>query len=136
MWQIPHFLAIDWFHRDDYESGGFHMVSKVDSSGRFGAYLTVIYSLALIPITLLATPLGLGGWLYFAGAIGLGVGLFGLLSRSFCLVAYLAWMHLVSPIGLVITHVLLAGIYYLIITPIGVAMRLLGRDPLKREIVP
>ncbi|RMG10980.1 MAG: protoheme IX farnesyltransferase [Planctomycetota bacterium] len=78
VWQIPHFLAIDWYYRDDYRSGGYRMVSGVDASGRFGGYLTVLYSLALLPITLLAPRLGLGGALYLAGAVGLGLGLVAL----------------------------------------------------------
>jgi protoheme IX farnesyltransferase len=78
VWQIPHFLAIDWFHREDYSRGGFTMVSKVDPSGRFSGYLIVVYSLALIPITLLATPLGLGGPIYFLGALVLGMLFFAL----------------------------------------------------------
>jgi protoheme IX farnesyltransferase len=78
VWQIPHFLAIDWYHREDYARGGFRMVSTVDPSGRFGSYLIVVYCLALLPITLLAAPLGLGGFVYLAGAIVLGLGFTGL----------------------------------------------------------
>jgi protoheme IX farnesyltransferase len=74
VWQIPHFLAIDWFYRDDYAAGGFTMVSKVDPSGGFSGYLMVIYSVALIPISLLATAFGLGGLIYSLGAIILGLG--------------------------------------------------------------
>jgi protoheme IX farnesyltransferase len=78
LWQIPHFLAIDWFYREDYSRGGFTMVSKVDPTGRLSSNLIVVYSLALIPVSLLATPLGLGGLLYFIGAIVLGMAYFGL----------------------------------------------------------
>ena len=37
------------------------------------------------------------------------------------------------PIGWVVSHALMAAIYYLVITPMAVAMRLLGRDPLDRR---
>jgi len=47
---------------------------------------------------------------------------------------YVAWMMAVFPIGWVISHLLLGTIYFLVITPIGVAMRLLGRDPLERRL--
>ena len=46
---------------------------------------------------------------------------------------YHAWMILVSPIGWIISHLLLAVVYYLIITPIGLLMRLCGRDSLHRK---
>ena len=43
-------------------------------------------------------------------------------------------MTAVYPIGWIISHALLAMIYYLAITPIGVVMRLCGRDPLQRAL--
>jgi saxitoxin biosynthesis operon SxtJ-like protein len=36
------------------------------------------------------------------------------------------------PIGWVVSHVALALVYYIVITPIGLGLRLAGRDPLKR----
>ena len=36
------------------------------------------------------------------------------------------------PIGWVVTHVVMAIIFYLVVTPIGVIMRLTGRDPMER----
>src|SRR6476660_7085194 len=42
---------------------------------------------------------------------------------------YLVWMALVYPIGWVVTHVLLLFTYYLVLTPIGLIMRAMGRDP-------
>jgi len=41
--------------------------------------------------------------------------------------SYLAW-----PIGFVVSHVILAIVYYLVITPIGLLMRLFRYDPMKR----
>ncbi len=41
--------------------------------------------------------------------------------------SYAAW-----PIGLVVSHVILALVYYLVFTPIGLAMRIFGYDPMKR----
>ena len=46
---------------------------------------------------------------------------------------YLAWIHLAFPIGWVISHVAMALIYYLVFTPIGLIMRLFGRDPMERR---
>lgn len=78
LWQIPHFLAIDWYHRHDYARGGFAMVSSVDPSGAMSGRQAVIYCLALLPISLAATPLGLAGPLYALGALLLGLVFTGL----------------------------------------------------------
>jgi ABC-type uncharacterized transport system permease subunit len=37
------------------------------------------------------------------------------------------------PIGFVVSHVVLAAVYYLVLTPIGLAMRLIGYDPMTRR---
>lgn len=41
--------------------------------------------------------------------------------------SYLAW-----PIGFVVSHVVLAVVYYLVLTPIGLLMRLFGYDSMKK----
>lgn len=72
-WQIPHFLAIDWYHREDYARGGHRMLSHVDPTGALTGRQAILWTQALIPVTLLAVPLGLGGWLYAGGALLLGL---------------------------------------------------------------
>ena len=47
---------------------------------------------------------------------------------------YLGWIHLTFPIGWVISHVAMTLIYYLAFTPIGLIMRLFGRDPMERRL--
>jgi hypothetical protein len=49
---------------------------------------------------------------------------------------YDSWMAVVYPIGWLMSHGLMAMIYYLLMTPIGLIMRLFGRDPLNRDIEP
>jgi hypothetical protein len=46
---------------------------------------------------------------------------------------FVAWMWAAWPIGWVVSHVLMGIIYFLVITPIGLAMRMLGRDPLQQR---
>jgi protoheme IX farnesyltransferase len=72
VWQMPHFFALGWMYREDYERGGFRMLSSLDPAGSRTARLTVLYTIALLPISLLPTFFGLTGWLYGAGAIALG----------------------------------------------------------------
>jgi hypothetical protein len=47
---------------------------------------------------------------------------------------YILWMALALPIGWVVSHLLLLAVFYLVVTPIGLMMRLVGYDPLKRQI--
>ena len=47
---------------------------------------------------------------------------------------YVAWMALVLPIGFVVSHTLLLFVYYLVLTPIGLIMRVVGYDPMQRQI--
>jgi len=49
---------------------------------------------------------------------------------------YLGWMYAAYPIGWVVSHVLLAITFFVVLAPIGVLMRLLSRDPLARAIDP
>lgn len=46
---------------------------------------------------------------------------------------WIGWMVAVFPIGWTVSHLLLAIIYYLCITPIGLALRVFGVDPLERK---
>jgi ABC-type uncharacterized transport system permease subunit len=49
---------------------------------------------------------------------------------------YLGWIYLTYPIGFVVSHVVLAIVFYGVMTPIGLALRLSGRDPLARKFEP
>lgn len=46
---------------------------------------------------------------------------------------FVGWVTIVFPIGWVISHLILGITYYLVITPIGLVMRLVGHDPLHRR---
>lgn len=52
------------------------------------------------------------------------------------LYVYRGWMYAAYPIGWTVSHVLLGLIFYGVITPIGLIMRLLGRDPMQRGFEP
>ena len=58
VWQVPHFLALAWMYRDDYEMGGLQMLTVEDKEGGMVGRQAVLYAVCLIPIT--AAPL-LGG---------------------------------------------------------------------------
>lgn len=52
LWQLPHFLAINWMYRHEYSRAGFRMWSNRDESGRRTAWLAVLFSTALLAATL------------------------------------------------------------------------------------
>ena len=47
---------------------------------------------------------------------------------------YLGWLYAAFPIGWVVSHFVMVITFYLVVTPIGLLMRLLGRDPMKRRL--
>jgi len=73
LWQFPHFLAIAWIHRDDYRRGGMRMLSGHDPKGRLTGAQSVWYALALVPVALLPTVVGMAGPYYGAGALVLSL---------------------------------------------------------------
>jgi protoheme IX farnesyltransferase len=75
LWQLPHFFAIAWVYREDYERGGMKMISVTDGEGRKTAWLTVFFSLLLLPVSLVPSFIGLTGALYFYVAAVAGVAL-------------------------------------------------------------
>jgi len=81
LWQFPHFFAIAWLYRDDYARGGIRMLPVVEPDGRSTSRRILLYSLALIPITLLPTFVGMSGRIYFFGALLLSSALLYVASR-------------------------------------------------------
>src|SRR2546425_11823988 len=47
---------------------------------------------------------------------------------------YLSWMRLSSPLGWIVSHLAVAAVYYLVLTPIGLALRAVGRPPLRQRL--
>lgn len=75
-WQIPHFLAIAMFQRDDYRAAGLKVlpVERGESSARRAIVVTLVLQ---VLVTLALVPLGLGDGIYLAGAAGLGAFMLG-----------------------------------------------------------
>ncbi len=86
LWQMPHFLAIAWLYRSDYERGGFPLLTIGNLQGTLApgqrtARQMILYAAALIPVSLLPSTLGFSGGLYFWGAA-----VFGLVFLAFSMV--------------------------------------------------
>lgn len=74
IWQFPHFMAIAWIYRKQYEAAGMKMLTVVDPSGRWAGIQAILAALVLIPVSVvpvLNVP-GLGGFVYAIVACVLG----------------------------------------------------------------
>ena len=77
-----------------------------------------------------------GQWLMCAALVGVAfVGLLlCLVSKRIAGALYRAWMFAALPIGWTVSHLVLAVVYYLVLTPIGLIRRILGNDPMTRQL--
>ena len=109
VWQFPHFFSIAWLYREDYARGGVRMLPVVEPDGHSTARRILAYSLALIPISVLPSLLGMAGRIYFVGAIALGAAML-----YFCVrLAFLGLPLASAPSKLRARHVLQATVIYL-----------------------
>lgn len=76
LWQHPHFYAIAWMSKEDYNRCGFKMLPCLEAEGSRTKQQIYWYSLLLIPVSLIPTLTGLSGWVYFIGALIMGLMLF------------------------------------------------------------
>ena len=51
-WQFPHFMAIAWKYREQYEAGGLKMLTVVDPTGRRAGRKSVVTAVLLIIVSL------------------------------------------------------------------------------------
>ncbi len=58
LWQFPHFTAIAWMHRDDYDHAGYVVLPRGESRFRIVTLQCILPLLALFPISFLAPTLG------------------------------------------------------------------------------
>jgi len=73
LWQIPHTLAIGRLYRDDYARAGIRVLPVIDRDGGATGLHAVTNCLALLPVALLPTLVGLAGATYFVTALVLGL---------------------------------------------------------------
>jgi hypothetical protein len=69
-------------------------------------------------------------------AIGAVILLAGLVWPKSLIILYKAWMTLALVLGFIMSHIILALVYYLVLSPIGLFMKMLGKDPLTLKFNP
>jgi protoheme IX farnesyltransferase len=72
-WQFPHFWAIAWIAHADYSRVGFKLLPADKGPTKFTALQTVIYSLLLVPVTMIPYFMGMCEYYSIAGMIGLAL---------------------------------------------------------------
>jgi heme o synthase len=102
LWQFPHFYAIAWMYREDYARAGILMLPVVEPSGDSTSRRIVLFSLVLIPISLLPKYAAMAGNLYLFGALALGL-----------LFLYAGWLTVFDRSRPRARLVLLASVVYL-----------------------
>jgi protoheme IX farnesyltransferase len=72
MWTPPHFWALSLYRRGDYAAANVPMLPVV-AGERVTKLQMLVYTLALLPVSLAPTLLGVVGWLYGGCALVLSV---------------------------------------------------------------
>ena len=68
LWQFPHFMGIAWMYREDYARAGYIMLPPKDVDGRFTGREIFVFTLALLPVSLIPVFLNQAGAIYCLGA--------------------------------------------------------------------
>lgn len=113
LWQFPHFMAIAWMYREDYERAGYMVLPHGHRRNSLMSLQTWLPSLALIALSFAPMLLGTDGLLYTTGALLL----------SICFLYYGAQLA-VRKTNAAARRLLLASILYL---PIVFALMVLGK---------
>ncbi len=71
-WQHPHFYSIAWMYREDYQRGGYRMLSSEDADGSRLFLHGLLFTAMLVAVSIVPTVIGMTGYVYLAGALGLG----------------------------------------------------------------
>ena len=79
LWQFPHFMAIAWMYREDYDRAGYVVLPKGNARIPFVTLETLLPLLALVAISIVQVPTRHAAIFYCAGALlSLGFLYFGL----------------------------------------------------------
>jgi heme o synthase len=73
VWQFPHFFAIAWLYREDYQRAGMRMLAAVPGSTGVAGRSSLLHALCILPISLLPVLQRSATLFYALLATGLGV---------------------------------------------------------------
>jgi heme o synthase len=73
MWQFPHFWAIAWMLDEDYKKAGFTMLPSPGGRDKSTAFQTVVYTLILLPVSLMPLFFNMAGMWSAMVVLAIGV---------------------------------------------------------------
>lgn len=80
-WQLPHFVAINWLCRQEYEDAGYKMWSNGDLSGKRSGILCVLFSMVLAVFSVLPAIWGFANFLWLIGGPTFALAILALSAR-------------------------------------------------------
>jgi protoheme IX farnesyltransferase len=101
LWQFPHFMAIAWMYREDYDRAGYLVLPKGNARVPFMILETLLPLLALVAISIMQFPTRHAAAFYWAAAL-LGTGF-----------TYFAWQFVFERSRVAARRLLTASIVYL-----------------------
>ena len=104
---------------------------QLQSFGKIALVASAIISLLLYLFKGVAIQ-----WVLIIFGFGFLIFIISLISLKLTKMIYLGMILLTMPIGYVVSFVLMATFYFLLLTPLGLFFRLIGRDPLYRKFDP
>jgi protoheme IX farnesyltransferase len=101
LWQFPHFMAIAWIYREDYDRAGYLVLPKGNVRVPFVIFETLLPLLALVAISILQSPTRHAVTFHWAAAL-LGTGF-----------TYFGWQFVFERSRVAARRLLTASIVYL-----------------------
>ncbi|MHC4241526.1 MAG: SxtJ family membrane protein, partial [Planctomycetota bacterium] len=104
---------------------------QLRSFGKIALAASVVISLLLYLLKGVAIQ-----WCLIIFTFGCMVFIISMISIKLTKMIYLGMIILTMPIGFVVSFIVMAAFYYLLLAPLGLIFRLIGRDPLYRRFDP
>src|SRR5437879_5841009 len=96
----------------------------------FAALLPVVFAI----VGAFRFHAGSTGWAVALWVLGFSLGAWTLVMPAARRWLYIGWMYATFPLAWSISQLILAGIYFIVATPIALALRALRIDPLQRKL--
>lgn len=77
VWQLPHVLAISWMYREEYGRAGLPVLPVMDTTGAMTGRQALLWSVTLVPVSVLPSIAGVASPVYSVGAVMLGLAQLG-----------------------------------------------------------
>jgi protoheme IX farnesyltransferase len=108
-WQMPHFLAIALFRKDEYRSAGLQAMPLVYGDRTTRGWM-LGWTVLLVALSLLLVPMGIAGPLYLCVAVLLGAVFLGMVGRGVVRDEGRAWARQVFLFSLIYLAGLFGGL--------------------------